>query len=188
MTALSAADRAALLGIARAAIVAHLGGGPPPPLPEAGPLAAPQGAFVSVRVAGELRGCIGSLEPAGGPAGALARVVADMAVAAASRDPRFPPLRADELARLALSVSVLGPRRPLPEPRAVRVGVDGLSVLSGWHRGVLLPRVAVEQGWDAEEFLKHVCLKAGLHARAWQEPGIELSTFEAEEFGEEPTA
>jgi AmmeMemoRadiSam system protein A len=184
MTALSAADRAALLGIARGAILAHLGGRPPPPLPAAGPLAEPRGAFVTLHAQGELRGCIGSFEPTG----TLARTVADLAVASATRDPRFPPLREDEVAALAVSVSVLGPRRPLPEPRAVRVGVDGLSVKSGWHRGVLLPGVAALHGWDAEEFLKHVCLKAGLHARAWQEPGIELSTFEAEEFGEEPTA
>jgi AmmeMemoRadiSam system protein A len=184
MTALAPADRAALLGIARGAVLAHLGGRPPPALPEAGPLAEPAGAFVSLYVAGALRGCIGSFEPQG----SLARTVAEMAVAAASRDPRFSPLRADEVAELSLSVSVLGPRRPLPDPRAVRVGVDGLSVKSGWHRGVLLPRVAVEQGWDAETFLKHVCLKAGLHARAWEEPGTALETFQADEFGEEPAA
>jgi uncharacterized protein (TIGR00296 family) len=66
------------------------------------------------------------------------------------------------------------------------VGVDGLVVRSGWHRGTLLPKVAVEHGWNAEEFLKHACLKAGLHARAWEEPGTELEVFQAEEFGEEP--
>ncbi len=180
MTTLAPAERAALLGIARGAVLAHLGGRPPPALPEAGPLAEPAGAFVSLYVAGALRGCIGSFEPQG----SLARTVAEMAVAAASRDPRFPPLRADEVAELSLSVSVLGPRRPLADPRAVRVGVDGLSVRSGWHRGVLLPRVAVEHGWDAEEFLKHVCLKAGLHARAYLDADVVVEVFEAEEFEE----
>ena len=70
----------------------------------------------------------------------------------------------------------------------MRVGTDGLVVRRGWNRGALLPKVAVEYGWSAEEFLKHVCLKAGLPARAWQEPGVELETFEAEEFGEEPAS
>jgi AmmeMemoRadiSam system protein A len=184
MTPLSTAERAALLGIARGAVLAHLGGRPPPELPAAGPLARPGGAFVTLHVEGALRGCIGTFEPAG----SLAHTVADMAIAAASRDPRFPALREDEVAGLSVSISVLGPRQPLPAPRAVRVGLDGLAVKSGWHRGVLLPRVAVEHGWDAETFLKHVCLKAGLHARAWEEPGTELETFQAEEFGEEPAA
>jgi uncharacterized protein len=84
-------------------------------------------------------------------------------------------------------VSVLGEPRRLSEPRAVRVGTDGLLVRRGFHRGVLLPKVAVREGWDAETFLKHVCLKAGLPARAWQEPDTELEAFEADEFGEEPT-
>jgi AmmeMemoRadiSam system protein A len=184
MTALSTTDRAALLGIARGAILAHLGGRGAPALPTSGPLAEPGGAFVTLHVEGELRGCIGSFEPAG----SLAATVAAMAVAAASRDPRFSPLREDEVAALSIAVSVLGPRRPLADHRALRVGQDGLAVKRGWHRGVLLPRVAVEHGWGAEAFLKHVCLKAGLHARSWEEPGTELETFEAEEFGEEPTA
>jgi AmmeMemoRadiSam system protein A len=187
MTPLSATDRAALLGSAGGAILAHRGGRPPPALPAAGPLAEPRGAFVTLHVSGELRGCLGSFAPLGKDAPSLAATVAEMAVAAATRDPRFPPLGADEVAGLSLSVSALGPRAPLTDPRAVRIGIDGLGVQSGWHRGVLLPRVAVEHGWDAEAFLKHVCLKAGLHARAWQEPGITLETFQAEEFGEEPT-
>jgi AmmeMemoRadiSam system protein A len=188
MTPLSSADRAALLGIARGALLAHLGARPPPDLPSSGPLAEPRGAFVTLHAGDDLRGCVGTFDPVGSPSATLALTVASMAVAAATRDPRFTPLRADEVAGLSISVSVLGPRQPLPDARAVRVGVDGLAVQSGWHRGVLLPRVAVEHGWDAEDFLKHVCLKAGLHARAWQEPGIALETFQADEFGEEPTA
>jgi uncharacterized protein len=183
MTPLSPADRAALLGIARGAILAHLTGGAPPVLPGAGVLAERCGAFVTLHVDGELRGCIGNLLPATSLAGAVAAV----AVAAACEDPRFPPLCADEVTRLRVSISVLGPCRPLRDPGAVKVGTEGLVVRRGWHRGVLLPKVATEQGWDAATFLKHVCLKAGLPAHAWEEPGTEIEVFEADEFGEEPS-
>ena len=182
MTPLTATDRAALLGIARAAILAHLEGKPLPAPDATGALAEVRGAFVTIYSKGELRGCIGTFQPSE----SLARTVARMAVAAASDDPRFPPVEPPEIADLDLAISALGPRRPLPDPRAVRVGVDGLLVKRGFHRGALLPKVAVEHGWSAEEFLKHVCLKAGLPARAWQEPDTELEVFQAEEFGEEP--
>jgi hypothetical protein len=183
VTPLTLAERSALLGVARAAVLAHLQGKPPPEPGLFGALAEPRGAFVSLHVGGALRGCVGTLSPADG----LARTVARMAVAAASQDPRFPPLTPADVPELSVEISALGPRRPLPEPLAVRVGQDGLVVRKGWHRGTLLPRVAVEHGWDAPEFLKHACLKAGLPARAWQEPGLELEAFEAEEFGEERT-
>lgn len=183
MTPLSPADRAALLGIARGAILARLAATPAPALPEAGPFAAPRGVFVTVTVRGGLRGCIGTLR-ATGP---LAATVARMALSAATEDPRFAPLTAGDLPDLDLALSVVGEPFRLPDPRAVRVGAHGLVVKRGWHRGVLLPRVAVREGWDAESFLKHVCLKAGLPARAWQEPDTEIDAFEADEFGEEPS-
>jgi uncharacterized protein len=183
MTPLSATERVALLGIARAAILAHLEGKPLPAPQAAGALAEVRGAFVTLYSKGELRGCVGTFQPSE----SLARTVARMAVTAACEDPRFPPVEPAEVPDLDLSISALGPRQPLPDPRAVKVGVDGLLIKRGWHRGALLPKVAVEHGWDAEEFLKHVCLKAGLPARAWQEPDTELEVFQAEEFGEEPT-
>ncbi|HTN50816.1 MAG TPA: AmmeMemoRadiSam system protein A [Anaeromyxobacter sp.] len=182
MTPLSPLDRAALLGLARRAILAHLGVAPPPELPETGALAEPRGAFVTVRVAGELRGCIGNFRPGG----SLARTVAAVAVSAAHEDPRFRPLGAGEVGALQVSISALGPSRRLADPRAVRIGTDGLIVKQGWHRGALLPHVAVEHGWDAETFLRHACLKASLPASAWEEPGTEVEAFEADEFGEEP--
>jgi AmmeMemoRadiSam system protein A len=110
-----------------------------------------------------------------------------MAVSAARDDPRFEPLSASDVPALALSVSVLGAPRPVegpPEHRTVRVGIEGLLVRRGLSRGTLLPRVAVEHGWGPEEFLKHACLKAGLHARAWEEAETEVLVFEALEFGE----
>jgi uncharacterized protein len=177
---LSPVERSALLGVARAAIRARLGLGPDPTLPETGALGQPRGAFVTLRRGGELRGCIGRFEPAG----SLARTVADMAVAAANEDPRFPPVTLAEVDDLDVHVSALGPRVPLPDPAGLRVGVHGLVVRQGWHRGVLLPVVAVEHGWDGPTFLKHACLKAGLPADAWRDPSTTLETFEAEEFGD----
>lgn len=184
MTPLAPVERAALLGIARGAVLAHLGLAPAPALPTDGRLAEPGGAFVTLTVRGELRGCIGTFRPAG----ALARVVAEMAVAAASQDPRFAPLAAADVPDLEVSVSVLGTPSALEDPAALEIGRHGLVVRDGWHHGALLPRVAVEQGWDAATFLKHVCLKAGLPARAWQEPGTEVQVFEADEFGQESAA
>lgn len=180
MTPLSPADRAALLGIARGAILSHLGLVPEPALPSGGALAEERGAFVTVHVAGELRGCIGTFRPMG----SLAATVARMAVAAASADPRFHPIAAEDVSGLEIAVSALGPPRPLAEPRAVAVGREGLIVKWGFNRGALLPKVALEHGWSAEEFLKHTCLKAGLPPRAWEEPDVIIEAFEAEEFEE----
>jgi len=182
MTPLSPADRAALLGIARGAILAHLGLAPAPALPGDGPLGEERGAFVTVHVASDLRGCIGTFRPMG----SLAATVARMAVSAASEDPRFRPISAAEVARLEVAVSALGPAHPLADPRSVAVGREGLIVRRGFNRGTLLPKVAAEHGWDAEEFLKHTCLKAGLPPRAWEEPDVTIEAFDAEEFGEGP--
>ncbi|HUL60936.1 MAG TPA: AmmeMemoRadiSam system protein A [Anaeromyxobacteraceae bacterium] len=177
---LAPADRAALLGIARRALLAHFGAGAPPDLPAAGPLAEPRGAFVTLHAEDQLRGCIGTFRPDG----SLAAIVARMAVAAATEDPRFTPLRADEMGALRIGVSALGIPHLLEDRSALAVGTHGLVVRRGWNRGALLPRVAVEHGWDGEAFLKHACLKAGLPARAWLEPDTVIEVFEAEEFEE----
>jgi AmmeMemoRadiSam system protein A len=154
---------------------------PAPALPETGALGEQRGAFVSLYVGGELRGCIGTFRPLG----SLTATVAQMAVAAASEDPRFPALRAEEVAELQVSVSALAPPHKLADPRRdVEVGRHGLIVKKGWNRGALLPRVATEHGWDAETFLKQTCLKAGLPPSSWREPDCEIEGFEAEEFGE----
>ncbi len=180
MTPLSATDRAALLGIARGAILAHLGVAPAPAFPSLGPLAEERGAFVTLHVRGELRGCIGCFRAQG----SLAVTVSRMAVAAATEDPRFRSIGPEDVADLEVAVSALAPVYRLADPRTVAVGREGLLVRKGFHRGTLLPKVAVEHGWDAEEFLKHTCLKAGLPPRAWEEPEVEVEAFEAEEFGE----
>ena len=177
---LSAVERAALLGLARAALRHHLGLGPRPPIPESGALAAPRGAFVTYTREGELRGCIGRFEPDG----TLARTVAAMAVAAATEDPRFPPVTPAEVDDLSVRISALEARRPFLGVSELRIGKHGLLVKRGWHRGALLPVVAVEHGWDAETFLKHACLKASLPPDAWRDPETVIEVFGAEEFGD----
>jgi AmmeMemoRadiSam system protein A len=179
--ALTAAERAALLGIARGTILNLLGAAPAPLLPTAGTLAAPRGAFVTLTVDGELRGCIGTFTPRG----SLAETVAAMARAAATEDPRFSRLRPDEIQALSISVSALRTPHLLEDRSRIEVGVHGLLVRKGWNRGALLPKVPVEQGWDAPTFLKHACLKAGLPALAARDPDLVVEVFEAEEFGEE---
>ena len=176
---LTPAERGALVGLARAAILHRLGLGPRPAIPDAGALGEPRGAFVTLHREGELRGCIGRFDPED----SLARTVADMAEAAAFEDPRFPPLAAAEVDGLEVHVSALGPRRPLPDLSALRIGEHGVVERQGWHRGVLLPVVAVERGWDGPTFLKHACLKAGLPADAWKDPATAIEVFDAEEFG-----
>jgi uncharacterized protein len=180
VTRLASADGAALLGIARAAIREKLGVGRAPALPAAGPLAEPRGAFVTLTRRGELRGCVGTFTPTG----SLAETVRRMAVAAASDDPRFPPVTADEVDDLDVHVSVLEPRRRMRDVSELQVGRDGVLVQLGWHRGALLPRVAVEEGWDPETFLGRTCLKAGLPPDAWHDPAALVELFSAEEVGE----
>ncbi len=179
---LSAADRAALLGIARTSVRHHLGLGPPPQLPDSGPPAEPRGAFVTLRCGGELRGCIGSFKPIGN----LARTVAAMSVSAASEDPRFHPVRPEEEPELDYHVSALEPCQPMRDLSEIEIGRHGLLVTNGWHRGALLPVVAVERSWDAETFLEHACLKAALPPDAWRDPETVVQIFAAEEFGGPP--
>jgi AmmeMemoRadiSam system protein A len=180
VTSLSPLERAALLGLARAAIRHRVAGGPAPEVPSRGALGEPRGAFVTLRKEGDLRGCIGTLA-ARDPLGAT---VARMAVAAATEDPRFQPVEASELDDLSLSISILSPLRRIAGPQDVQVGRDGVVVQLGWHRGTLLPSVATEQGWDAEQLVRHTCLKAGLWPEAWTDPAAALEAFSAEEIAE----
>jgi AmmeMemoRadiSam system protein A len=106
-----------------------------------------------------------------------------MAVAAATRDGRFSPVTARELEALRIEVSVLSPLESI-QPSAVEVGRHGLLLSGGGRRGVLLPQVPVEHGWDRESFLAHTCQKAGLPASAWRGPDVELLAFTATVFEE----
>ena len=137
------------------------------------------GVFVTIKRRGELRGCLGTLQcrrP-------LAQEVAKCAADAASQDPRFPPVGRDELPDLSIEVSVLGPLEAITaDPANVIVGRDGLVAEQGYRRGLLLPQVATEWGWTAEQFLRQTCLKAGLPGDAWQH-GARIFRFHAEVFG-----
>lgn len=178
----SAADRKLFLELAREAIVTHVTRRPAVNQVPAGPLATPGAAFVSLHKHGELRGCIGHLE-ADEPLGV---VIPRCAVAAATEDPRFPPVTAVEIPDLNIELSLLGALEPISGPDEVMVGRYGLVVSQGWRRGLLLPQVAGEWNWTPEEFLAHTCHKAGLALDAWKR-GARIWRFEAEVFGELPS-
>ncbi len=143
-------------------------------------LARYSGAFVTLKEHGELRGCIGHTR-ADLP---LYQAVQQMAVAAATGDPRFPPLTPDGLTNVTVEISILSPFRRLTDVTQIEVGVHGLMIYKGNQRGLLLPQVPVEQGWDRGEYLENLCLKAGLLPGCWQE-GATLYAFTAVVFGEE---
>lgn len=174
---ISIEDRHRLLAAARQAAADALAERAPATIPAEGVMARHAGAFVSFHRGGDLRGCIG--HPSGDRP--LASVIPECAVAAATGDPRFPSVRPDELDDCVIEISVLGPISPVASPADIVVGRHGLIVEQGWHRGLLLPQVAVEYGWDREMFLDRTCGKAGLPADAWKQ-GARVSCFEAEVF------
>jgi AmmeMemoRadiSam system protein B/AmmeMemoRadiSam system protein A len=139
----------------------------------------PRGVFVTLTKGGDLRGCIGFIEPVA----PLGQAVIRAAVYAATEDPRFPPVRPAELKDLKVEISVLTPVREITDPRQVTVGRHGLIVARGGLKGVLLPQVPVENKWDRETFLEQASLKAGLPPDAWRQ-GAKLYVFEAIVFHE----
>ena len=133
------------------------------------------GAFVSLYRGEELRGCIGTCFPTR----PLYQTVAEMTEAAASRDYRVSPISPSELSDIRIDVSILAPLRLVTDPLSLEVGKHGLHVASGEKRGVLLPQVATQYGWDMETFLSQACVKAGLAKVAWKRPGTKISSFTA---------
>jgi AmmeMemoRadiSam system protein A len=174
-------EKQALLRIARASIEAELGGTKPPAAKGQGTLGEKRGAFVCLKKRNHLRGCIGFIE-AKTP---LAKTVEEMSVAAAFRDPRFPPLKKEELKEVQLEISVLTPLRRIDDTGEIEVGTHGLYIRKGGCAGLLLPQVATEYGWDRGTFLKETCRKAGLGPDAWRDPETEIYLFSADVFGEE---
>ncbi len=137
------------------------------------------GAFVTLRKRGRLRGCIGQI----GSGGSLIEVVAHCARSAALEDPRFEPVRAEEVREIEIELSVLSPLEEIA-PERIEVGKHGLIVSLGPRRGVLLPQVATECRWDAGRFLEETCLKAGLERQAWRLPETRIHGFTADVFAE----
>lgn len=174
----SGEERKLLLKLAHEAIVASLEhrdlsfNAVPPHLTE------PRGAFTTLYFRGELRGCVGHVYPID----SLFRTVAETARAAAFEDTRFLPITLEETAELEISLSVLSPLRPV-QPAEVEVGRHGLLVSLQHHRGLLLPQVPIEHGWDRITFLEQTCRKAGLPPDAWQS-GAQIEVFTAEVFGD----
>ena len=181
---LSAADRRALLDLARRSMAHATGAGERVEMESekwSAALRQPLAAFVTLhrREDGKLRGCIGWLEPHA----ALAEAVIENAAAAATRDPRFDPVSADEVEAIEIEISVLGPMTDVDDVQEIRMGRDGLLIEREGLRGILLPQVAVHMGWNRVQFLEGVCRKAGLAPDSWRR-GAVIRRFEAEIFSE----
>jgi uncharacterized protein len=173
-------DRRTLLRLARAAVSEIITHDRILSVPQlAGPLARQAAAFVTLFLAGRLRGCVGLPWPNL----ALGETVVQAALGAARNDSRFQPVRPAELAELEIEISVLSEAK-LIAASEIEVGRHGLMVVRGRNRGLLLPQVAVERAWTAEVFLDEVCRKAALPAMAWKDPQTELFAFTAELFSE----
>jgi len=123
-----------------------------------------RGAFVTLKVRGELRGCIGYPIPFK----SLYETTIDAAVSAASSDPRFKPLTAEDLQETKIEISVLTAPRPVKDIQKIIVGVHGIVISKGYNKGLLLPQVPIEWKWDLETYLEHGCLKAGLDKDEWK--------------------
>jgi AmmeMemoRadiSam system protein A len=136
-------------------------------------------AFVTLTSGGELRGCMGNLDPSR----RLSEAVVTSAIAAALDDPRFLPLVAADLPAIHVDISVLGPAVPIVDADAFEPGVDGVIVERNGRRGLLLPEVATEFDWSAQQLFDAVCRKAGLPLNAWHDPRTQLSAFRTVRFG-----
>lgn len=181
-------EKSYLLRLARWEIARRLERDTPPlnrPDPRPGSLLeVPCGAFVTLHKGENLRGCIGFIEGIK----PLEETVREMAPASAFRDPRFPPLTAEEYPRITIEISALTPLELCPDPENpdnIQVGTHGLYIRSQGRSGLLLPQVPLEQGWEREEFLDHTCLKAGVPPGSWKRPETEIYTFTALVLGEE---
>jgi AmmeMemoRadiSam system protein A len=183
MPFLSETDRRALLALARRAVdsavcLQKAAGNIPP----RGIFAEKRGVFVTLRARGRLRGCIGVVE-AFEP---LGEAVVRCAASSALHDPRFSPVRPEDLPELHIEISVLSPLEAV-RPEDIEIGKHGLLITQGPKRGILLPQVAAEHKLGREQFLEETCRKAGLSANAWQEPETQIVAFTCEVFSEEQT-
>ena len=144
------------------------------------------GVFVTLNHQSNLRGCIGYALPDK----KLYNALEDAAIAAATEDPRFPPVNYKELDQITFEVTVLTPPQeievtdPIQYPSKIKVGRDGLIVKAGFNSGLLLPQVPTEYGWNEEEFLGHTCEKAGLSKEQWKEKDTKILKFEGIVFKE----
>jgi AmmeMemoRadiSam system protein B/AmmeMemoRadiSam system protein A len=179
---LNSTQRKKLLEIARSSIEEYLKSGKKIELGENDPLLKEKmGAFVTLNEDGHLRGCIGSLvgkEP-------LYLTVRDMAIEAATDDPRFREVSLPEMHNIEIEISVLSPMEKIDSPDQIIMGTHGVLIRKGFRSGVFLPQVATETGWSKEEFMSELCTqKAGLPADAWKDKSTDIYIFTAEVFSE----
>jgi AmmeMemoRadiSam system protein A len=180
---LTGEEKQTLLRLARQALDEYLGSGKLPEINTDSPaLLERRAAFVTLwsRGSNELRGCRGEAYPRV----SLIDSVVQMAIAAATDDPRFPAVTAEEVPDLRIEINALTPMEPI-HPDDVVVGRHGLRIVSGGATGLLLPEVPVKYSWDREEYLRWVCKKAGLEPDKWQDEDVRLYCFESEAWGEE---
>jgi len=169
-----------LLSLARRAIAHYLEKGKPPEIePEEDICKQKRGAFVTLKAHNQLRGCVGYPIPHK----PLSDTIIDAAISAATKDFRFPPLEQKELPEIQIEISVLSPPEPVEEFAEIEVGKHGIIITKGLARGLLLPQVPLEWGWDREQFLSHGCLKAGLDKDEWKK-GVQIEKFSAQVFSE----
>jgi uncharacterized protein len=174
-------EKKELLRIARATLKEFLMSGRiPPGAPHRKSLVAPAGVFVSLHAGADLRGCIGTTAESL----PLYKAIQEMSIAAASRDPRYGAVRLEELGGMTIEISVLGGRSQFTRPEDIEIGTHGLHIVSGNHKGLLLPKVAVEHGWDAATFLARTCEKAGLPPDVWKTTECQVEVFPAQVFDE----
>ena len=175
-------EQQALLAIARQAIIQGVRTGQEYIEPrEEKTLNQRNGCFVTIKQDGQLRGCIGNFQselP-------LFKEVAQMAQASAAKDPRFYPLKENDLNNFTLEISVLSPLQKIEDIEEIEVGKHGIYIEKSFYRGVLLPQVAMEHNWDRLAFLKQTCIKAGLPTDAWKTDDADIYVFSAQVFGEE---
>lgn len=177
---LSEQEKETLLTVARQSIKTYLEENKPHAFEIALPtLLEKRGAFVTLKTGHQLRGCIGTFVTEK----SLHETAAEMAISAATRDPRFHPLDLNELDKVRIEISVLSKLNLIDDVSEIEVGKHGIFIVKGYRRGVLLPQVAIENMWDRNTFLGSTCIKAGLQPDAWKE-GCEIYIFTAEIFGE----
>lgn len=178
---LSKEEKITLLNIARSTLESYLKTGKIPDTSvDSETLKVNRGAFVTLKKKGDLRGCIGHIE-ADIP---LGKVISEMAVSSAARDPRFPPVSYGELKDIEIEISVLTPFTKVEKLDEIEVGKHGLMIQKGFHAGLLLPQVPIEWGWNREEFLEQTCNKAGLAPDAYKSKDALLYKFSAIVFSE----
>ena len=188
-TRLSDSDGVLLIKIARMAVTEFLSNGKRMKLEseDEKKFSFNSGVFVTLNNADGLRGCIGFPMPDK----KLSHGIIDAAIAAATEDPRFSPVKANELNDIVFEVTVLTPpveitvNDPMEYLEKIKVGRDGLIIRNSFSSGLLLPQVPVEYGWNVEEFLQHTCEKAGLEKDAWKNEKVKIEKFEGIVYKEE---